>query len=117
MVVEAHALEVLDRDELEEQSPWQGKEAKCDANEVLLNAELSTLGEGASVLNHGQLHDHGEDDDAEEHAIAEESFEDVQFSFLDLSGVDLVEHLEHHEDLEHKGEVQKLLAADHRVNL
>ena len=63
-----------------------------------------------TVLNHDHLHNECENCDTEEQKVVEEATEHIEFAVLDLSGIDLVEKLHEHKDLEHKGVVQQLLS-------
>jgi hypothetical protein len=49
------------------------------------------------------LDDQGAEEDKEEDRVVEKALEDVEFIGLKLAGVDFVEELEHHEDLEEDG--------------
>lgn len=63
-----------------------------------------------SDLNHNHLDYECENDHTHEKAVSEHSRENIEFSFFELSSVDLVEKLKEDENLEDQGIVEKLLS-------
>lgn len=97
--------EIVGKDNLEGKGgeEWGGSEEETE--QVLLEAELDGLKGLASVLDHGELDDDGGNNNHQEELVVEEVLEDVVFVVLELTGVDLVEDLEQHENVEENGVV------------
>ena len=97
--------EVVGEDDFEGEAGEEGGGAEEEAEQVLLEAELDGLQGLAAVLDHGELDDDGGDHDHQEQLVVEEVLEDVVLVVLQLTGVDLVEDLQQHEDVEEDGVV------------
>lgn len=65
----------------------------------------------SSDFNHNNLYNEGQKSDENEDAVSENSSEDVEFSKLEKSSIELIEKLHEYEDLEHVSEVNKLLSS------
>lgn len=90
-------------DDFEEETREEGAGAEEEAEEVLLEAEFNALEGLSTVFDHGQLDDDGADENDQEQFVVEEVFEDVVLVRFQLSGVDFVEDLEEHENVEEDG--------------
>jgi len=72
LVVNANALEVLQRNELNDQSPWKRNKSECQAEEVLVSIKSMTLSNNSTNLNHTDLCNPLNDPDNNESSVAEE---------------------------------------------
>jgi len=105
LVADLHALPPTDWQELKDEAPNQGGGSQSDTVEVLHHVERHSLGGSASVLDDGNLERNGEDHHEDEDHVVEEILEHVDVGLLDLPGVDDVENLQEHEDVEHVGKM------------
>lgn len=92
--------EIVGEDDFEGKTGEERGGAEKKAEEVLLEAELNSLEGLATILNHGELDDDGSHQNDEEEFVVEEVLEDVVLIVLQLTSIDLVEHLQQHEDVE-----------------
>ena len=92
-------------DRLEDEAGEEGGRTEDQAKQVLLETELHSLEGLSAVFDHGELDDDGGHQDDQEQLVVEEVLEHVDLVWLQLTSVDLVEHLEEHEDVEEDGVV------------
>lgn len=97
--------EVFGEDRLEDEAGEEGGRTEDQAKQVLLETELHGLEGLSTVFDHGELDDDGGHQDDQEQLVVEEVLEHVDLVGLQLTSVDLVEHLEEHEDVEEDGVV------------
>ena len=92
--------QVIGEDDLEGKAGKERGGSKKEAEQVLFEAELDSLERFAAVLDHGELDDDGGHHDDQEQLVVEEVLENVHLIVLQLTCVDLVEHLQQHEHVE-----------------
>lgn len=95
--------QVFRQNELNEKPGKEGAGSQKDAKGIFEGAELNSLQGSSSELDHDQLDDDGADQDDDEEWVVEEVLEDVNLRWLQFSGIDFVENLEHHENVEEDG--------------
>jgi len=93
-------LEPSDWCKLDNESPDKRKRTKCKRHEILIGIEWPGLDSLSSDFNHAHLDNESEGGHSNEQEVVEEPGENVDFTFFDLSGIDLVEKLHEDEDLE-----------------
>lgn len=108
-LVERDALEESKWHELDGDTPEQFARSDHSGYLVLVPVERIALRDLSSNFNHGYLHSKCQERDENEQPISENAREDVEFSELDESGIELIEELHENEDLEDHGVMQQLL--------
>jgi hypothetical protein len=103
-------FEMFRWNEFDNCTPWNRKETETKANQVLIEVKWIAFSDHASKFDHYELHNPFDDVNSDECVVCEESFKDVPFSFLDKSGVDLIEKLQDNEDLEDVCEMNTFLS-------
>lgn len=107
--VDEFELPPINRSVFEEITPDKSERTNADADQVLFQIELVGLGEFATNFNEANLNNCSSHQDSSEHAVVEDSGENIEFTEGDLSSVDEVENLEEDEGLEDQGVVKHLL--------
>lgn len=97
--------QICRQNDLKEETRQHRGWAKQQAKQVLLEAEFDCLERFSSVFDHSQLDDDCHDHNDQEKFVVEEVFENVVLISFEFSGVDLVEDLKQHEDIEEDGVV------------
>lgn len=103
-------MEVFQWNELDNHSHDELECSKREAVKVLVHVKWVALNGLTTIFNHSHLHEYSEDSDENEQPVAEESVEHINLSELNLSGVDLIEYLHEHKDLENVGEMNQFLS-------
>jgi len=92
-----------------DETPDELAKTEEDADEVLLHAERVAFHDSSADLDENHLDNESEDDNTHELGVSCDTGEDVEFTVLDLTGVDLVEELHEHEGLEDHGVMDEFL--------
>ena len=108
LVVESDPLPHLQRKQLQQEAPNQFDGSDANADQVLVGAQRPSLDGSATVLDHHHLNDDCQNHNNDEVPVLEEVLEYVHLTFFNDSGINLIENLHHHENLEHKGKVKQL---------
>lgn len=75
----------------------------------MVSVERVAFNDSATDLNKNHLDDECKDNNGKEVWVLEDTREDVEFTVLNLTGIELIEELHEHEGLEHHGVMEKLL--------
>lgn len=99
--IKLNALEHFKWESFHNKSPNKWQTSNTNADEVPFHIKGESLDSFSSVFNQNNLDYKCEDHDYKEERIVEEAREDIEFTRLDLSGIDEVEKLKENEDLEY----------------
>lgn len=94
---------------LDHETPDKLSSTEEDADSILVHGKWVTFNDSSTDLDENHLDNESEDNNTDELGISHDTGEDVEFSFLDLTSVDLVEELHEDEGLEDHGVVKELL--------